>query len=318
MAGSQAKKVSTPSKATSAVRKQSTNSTKRNKSILNFFQKTENPHGAISRQSRMTQFVISSRSPGGSQGTLRRNSSKNDIAGGLFLEDKKGLAGIDRAKTNPATNGRARSRTPENIWGEVDDFLGPDDAPYDKQALSVKCRKVDTTIQNKESGDHPISTQPSLPAKKMISGPFIDESDSEGELDAYRESQGISHPLEDAQKGDQRPLDDNSMIRPVEVSQPSLVRDATSFANDENADFDDIEEDEFVGEDFRDQPWEDEEQDYETYHDFDATNDLHDPPDLSTTTSEAPCTCPVCEMLLTACTPNVSLIFSMSSFDCIR
>jgi len=80
MAGSNARKVPTPSR---------TPSTKRNSSILSFFQKTDNPQGAKSTQLRMSHFLTASPSSGRTPSLQRGDSSKSDTNGGLFLEDKK-------------------------------------------------------------------------------------------------------------------------------------------------------------------------------------------------------------------------------------
>jgi DNA cross-link repair 1A protein len=265
MAGSYGKKASTPSKSPAAVRQ---SSVKRNSSILSFFQKTDTPPGATSRQSRITQFATtSSRSPSSGRGTpnLQRVNSSRDTAGGeLFLEDKKGRAIAQVAAT---TETRARSRSPANIWGENDDddFFNADDPRYNETDSSVKRRKVnspDAANDRQQSDNGPESANPPT-SKKPTSGPFIDESDSEEDMDAYKDLEDTSPTLEHTTLRERVPINNDTAAseRSSAFASPNLVREETSHAgNDEPADFDDLEEDEFVGEEFRERPWEDEEQ----------------------------------------------------------
>ncbi|KAJ5875081.1 DNA cross-link repair protein pso2/snm1 [Penicillium subrubescens] len=307
MAGSFAKKASTPSKGPASATKSS--SAKGNRSILNFFQKTDAPAGATSRQPRITQFVGSSRSPitGRSTPKLQHgNSLKSDTSEGLFLEDKKGLAKVERERTAVTIDltERARSRTPEDIWGESEDFLDPEGSRYSENGQSVKRRKVespDASNDDEEANDPPMPVKPA-PAKKSNSGPFIDESDSEDDMEAYREQEETSHTI-DTTNTDQRPsLDDESSTKPLAAQRPlaPLVRDATNDANDDElANFDDIEDgDELVGEEFRDGPWDDQEDEEGQNTDFGMMpNGLNDSTYFDAE-PEGVSTCPICQRAL--------------------
>ncbi|GES65006.1 DNA repair protein Pso2/Snm1 [Aspergillus terreus] len=253
MAGFSQKKTSTPARARSGNKAQG--STKRNGSLLNFFQKADGPPQATSRQPRITQFVTKSdRSPGSGSSSpyFRKQSSSaaSNSAGGLFLDDPRG------AKTTSAKEtARERSLTPEEFWGEDGDEKDEkakeeEDARYNENGSSVKRRKVDSPgADPRSNGDTPVSVKP-----RTVSGPFIDESDSEDEVPGFEEVNNME-PLpntptvtrESAVRED-RP---NDATRPSDVAVPPLVREATShfhFEDDEYPNFDDIEEDEFAGE----------------------------------------------------------------------
>lgn len=294
MAGSYAKKASTPSKAR-------TPATKRNTSILKFFQKTDTPPGARSTQSRMTQFVTSSRSPSSGRGSpalQRGKSSASDAAGGLFLEDKKGLPKVDSmAAATTETSGRSRSRTPEDIWGEGDDFLEPDSPRYNETGSAVKRRKVDSASAQAENGrsNSAPKTVTSSPPSKANKGPFIDESDSEDDMEAYqdlKETMPTQHQ--------DLPADDNTMPDPpAKREQSPSVRDATSYAaNDEPANFDDVEEDEPVGEEYPEELWENEDEDQRNGYGSDAADDFDDPNLHDEQIDEGVNTCPICQKSL--------------------
>ncbi|KAJ5183928.1 hypothetical protein N7492_001544 [Penicillium capsulatum] len=292
MVGSYAKKASTPAKAR-------TPATKRNTSILSFFQKTDTPPGASSTQSRMTQFVTSSRSPNSGRGTPTLhlgNRSKTDAAGGLFLEDKKGLPKTDNIAATEKT-GRPRSRTPEDIWGEGDDFLDPETPRYNEADSAVKRRKVDSPsglVENGQSDDAAKPAKRPAPAKTN-NGPFIDESDSEDDMEAYRD-------LKDTAEIEQKtPLSDNDTTTdpPAEREQSPSVRDATSCAeNDEFANFDDFEEDELVGEEFREEPWGNGDQRQRNDFEWDGADDLNEQNLYDERPDEGVSACPLCQKLL--------------------
>lgn len=305
MAGSYAKKGSTPSKGFSSAKP---SSTKRNHSILNFFQKTDTPPGATSSQARITQFVTSSRSPSSGRGTptlARGNSSKSDTAGGLFLEDKKGLAKIEQAAVTSEASDRARSRTPENIWGEGDDFLELDDLRFNENGSSVKRQKVDllngsTEKEQSDSGSKLV--QPAR-AKAASNGPFIDESDSEEDIEAYREPDEPSPAPANRHDRQRSPFKDDP-ARDTPVAPPPLVREATSHVeDDEFANFDDLEEEEPVGEEFRERPCEDEEQDLR----FDD-DDVDDSNGTDITNDTFVNACPICQKALTRLSEIVCIL----------
>lgn len=306
MAGSYARKAPTPSKGSSAAKPPST---KRNHSILNFFQKTDTPPGATSSQRRITQFVTPSRSPSSGRGTPtieQRKRSTNDASGGLFLEDKKGLAKIEQAAVTIQTCDSARSRTPENIWGEGDDFLGRDDQRLNEHESSVKRRKVDSPNDLNQDGlsDSKPKTAKSVPTKSAASGPFIDESDSEDDIDAYHEVEEAPPVPLTTHNAQTSPIKDDPDAEPP-ADLPPLVREDTSHVEyDENADFDDLEEDEPVGEEFRERPWEDEEQDLR----FDDNDEIGLDGTDSTSNDDSVNTCPLCQKALTGLNETVRII----------
>ncbi|KAF7517930.1 hypothetical protein PCG10_000728 [Penicillium crustosum] len=305
MAGSYAKKGVIPSKGSSGTRQ---SSIKRNSSILSFFQKTDTPPGATSRQARITQFATAtSRSPSsgrGTQASQRGSSSRNDPAGGLFLEDKKGLAKIERATV---TSERERSLTPD-FWGDDDEFLKPDSKRYNESDTAVKRRKFDspgspvneTEQPDTESKTEKVPTPAPAPAKtQKRSGPFIDESDSEDDMEAYRELDETTPATRDTTNGILQMDEIVATERTSESTPPPLVRTATNNAdNDEYANFDDIEdEDELIGEEFRNRPWEGEEQEHQMDLQVDPDKDLNDCSGVEDIEAEVS-TCPICQMVL--------------------
>ncbi|KAJ5698828.1 DNA cross-link repair protein pso2/snm1 [Penicillium macrosclerotiorum] len=303
MAGPYARKTSTPSKGLSSSAKSS--STKRNGSILNFFQKTDTPPGATSRQPRITQFVGSSGSPSSGRGTPKQqhgNSSMNDAAGGLFLEDKKRqVKSGDMAAATNDISPRTRSPTPENLWGDDDDDIpDPGRSQYNENGLSVKRRKMDSPSPSEEkpqTGDA-AEPAPSPPATttKTTSGPFIDESDSEDDIDAYRELKESSLAPADTRNEPPSPVDDDPSADPA---QSPLVRDATSHAEDnEFTNFDDIEEDEFVGEEFRERPWNDDEDVQNNDNSMGTLDELDDFASLNPENECEVAACPICQRTL--------------------
>ncbi|KAI2696778.1 hypothetical protein DTO012A9_4115 [Penicillium roqueforti] len=302
MAGSYAKKGATPSKGSSGTRQ---SSVKRNSSILSFFQKTDTPPGATSRQARITQFVTAtSRSPSSGRGasTFRGNSARNDPSGGLFLEDKKGLAKIEQAAV---TSERERSTTPD-FWGEDEEFLKADDKRYNESDTAVKRRKVDspdTPVNETQQPDESKTTKATAPASATTkpqkrSGPFIDESDSEDDMEAYRELQETTTVTTTVTNEALQPDKIVATQRTSEPIPPPLVRAATSNAdNDEFANFDDIEEEDgLIGEEFRNWPWEGEEQE-QIDLEVDPDKDLKDCSGVEDIEGEVS-TCPICQMVL--------------------
>ncbi|KAJ5900112.1 hypothetical protein N7495_004856 [Penicillium taxi] len=294
MAGSYSK---TPSRASSTPK---TNSTKRNASILSFFQKTDTPPGATSSQSRMTQFVTSTRSSGSARPSSRRRTfvKKDDRPDDLFLEDKKGLTkSIETSK-----NGQLET---EDIWGAGDDMILPDDTRFNENS-PVKRQKVDSSSISPENRLHDPASKPTTPAPtraKKSNGPFIDESDSEEEdLEAYKELNETSYTNFDTEHNLKAIATDDSIGDPhTGLRQPPSVRKATIDAEneEESPNFDDLEEDEFLGEEFRERPWELEEQEENYKHELNATsnNEFADAP-----TDIGLNTCPICPKDLTGLT----------------
>lgn len=314
MAGSYAKKGATPSKGYSGTRQ---SSIKRNSSILSFFQKTDTPPGATSRQARITQFATAtSQSPSSGRGTQtfqRRNNTRNDTAGGLFLEDKKGLAKIERATS---TSERERSLTPD-FWGDDDEFLKRDAKRYNESDTAVKRRKVDspdspaTETQQPETESKTEKAPTPTPAKtQKRSGPFIDESDSEDDMEAYRELDETTPTTRDMTN---EALHKDKIVateRTSESTPPPLVSAATNNAdNDEYANFDVIEdEDELIGEEFRNRPWEGEEQDHQIDLEVDPDKVLNDCSGIEDIEGEVS-TCPICQMVLKDLNETVSAYY---------
>ncbi|KAJ5157882.1 DNA cross-link repair protein pso2/snm1 [Penicillium canariense] len=300
MAGSYARKASTPSKGPAPAK---SSSVKGNRSILNFFQKTDTPPGATSRQSRITQFVGSAGSPNSGRGTpasQRGSSSRSDTNGALFLEDKKGLAKTGQTAVTIDLTEKTRSRTPEDIWGDGDDFMGPDDSRYNENDLSTKRRKLDSPNASEENEERDDALEPAQPApvKQSNSGPFIDESDSEDDMEAYRELKEASPTPDKIHEKTPSSVDDPTKDPLAEPIQSPLVRDAANDTNDEFANFDDLEEDELVGEEFREETWDDEEHEEER-HDL----GMNTPNDLNQSIrvdfeDEGLSACPVCQRAL--------------------
>ncbi|TPR06785.1 hypothetical protein CAN33_0024310 [Aspergillus niger] len=257
------RKPSTPSRATPAKSK----ATKRNTSLLSFFQKADGPPKATSRQSRITQFATKAeRSNTGNEGSSGvRGGNGAAGAGGLFLEDAKKVENGGSVKKRRVGEAIA-------LEDDIDNGSGED-----------KKRKTES-----ESGTEEKSKpKPS----RSVSGPFIDESDSESEdLEQFRE-------YENGTENETGVLDektnsaDETRTPAVDVDTPP-VREATSHADDDYANFDDLEEDEFRGEEDFLGAFDDDE-DYKGDIGFDDSGVLGE--DFG---CEAP-VCPVCQAVLT-------------------
>ncbi|KAJ5999688.1 DNA repair metallo-beta-lactamase [Penicillium waksmanii] len=292
MAGSFGRKASTPSKGFSA----KPSSAKRNRSITTFFQKTDGPPGATSHQSRITQFVTASQSPSSGRGTPTSHNGtgvRND-SGGLFLEDRKGLTRIDKGAATD-TSERTRSRTPDDIWGDETETSDADELRYHEKASSVKRQKVESPEAPVDIPRLDVSTTPkdSVSAKKTNKGPFIDESDSEDDMDAYRDLNEASPAPSETNNGTPSLMNDELSKDLAESEQPPPVRDATTSAGNEGyVNFDELEEEEFIGEEFLDKPWED--SDTERPGNGLEFDDVNDPiNDESNSVS-----CPICQTAL--------------------
>ncbi|KAL4920757.1 cytochrome P450-domain-containing protein [Aspergillus aurantiobrunneus] len=260
--------------------------------------KADGPPKSTSKQARITQFTTQGERPGSRVTTprprlLKRESSSTNGSGeeGLFLEDR-------RKNGNSANNGnervRDRSRTPDDIWGEeesVDAVRALDSERYNKSDSTVKRRKVDQAVSQSDSAE-----QKEIVRKfQKVSGPFIDESDSEDEgLEAFRDlGDGDNQeqiPGENGIKESVRSSDQDQTARKREFAAdvPPLVREATSHTqDDEYLDFDDI-GDEVEGRGFLDGEDEDEVKDEET-----SGSDLDDQ-SADIADIETP-TCPICQ-----------------------
>ncbi|KAF9893647.1 hypothetical protein FE257_010959 [Aspergillus nanangensis] len=252
MAGPFGRKTSTPAKSRAGSKTQG--SAKKNTSLLNFFQKTDGPPQATSRQSRITQFVTkterSATSGSASPSLHKENSSNlNGSAGGLFLEDPKGSS-LTSVK---ATTTRARSPTPDDIWGDSTGELSVSDdvTRFNENGSAVKKRKVDSPEQEDVDVESvAVSDSPGLVAAKSrhVNGPFIDESDSENELEGLHGFEEKEEEEEDTPKSTDLDLGRKDDKRPSAAAVPALVREDTSYLDDdEYTNFDDLEEDEFDG-----------------------------------------------------------------------
>lgn len=305
MAGSFTRKGSTPSKLPYSAKRQNT-------SILNFFQKTDAP---TSRQPRITQFASATTrterngsktaSAGGRNvvtGTRSRGTDSGDGSGSLFLEDWNGAE---------PENGFANDRKDDevDVFERDEEFFGldeneepvgkrldgnpnkEDDEPgrpltpdLDENGTPIKRRKVDSSLPD---GNESQSVASTIPPSKQ-SGPFIDESDSEGEdLSAFQEveEEGFAAPAKE----------DSTTVHAHErrslVDVPPLVREATSRVNDdEYAGFDDAEEHEFREEGSL-EPLVDE----ECRLDKDDPNNILDTPDEESNGVDI---CPICQQSL--------------------
>lgn len=297
MAGSNAKKTSTPSKGPASATKSS--SAKGNRSILNFFQKADAPAGATSRQPRITQFVGSPSTGHGTPKLQHGNSVKSDTSEGLFLEDKKGLAKVGQTAATVDLTARSRSRSPEDIWGENEDFMELDRARYNETGQSSKRRKVDSRdASNNQEPDDIREAVKSKPAETSNSGPFIDESDSEDDMEAYRE---LKETTPEVTNNDNVPSSEDEPRTNALAVKPSRspVRDATNDANhDEFVNFDDIEDgDEFIGEEFRERPWGEEDEGHKSDFGMITPYDSNDSSNFDTE-PEGVSTCPICQRAL--------------------
>lgn len=257
----------TPSKPQRAPSASSSSSkTKRNKSILSFFEKSDGPPPqATSRQPRITQFASASGSERGRGANGSGNTSGNGngsgigigngnggrgttangsrfgaragvTTGGLFLEDSRNA----KARTDDLVRERSRSRTPDDIWEEGD--VVQEEGRYNENGSSVKRQKTgkstESLLEDGVEGNKTGSDQSKSKAKQ--SGPFIDESDSEEDLDVFGE-------FEDTPGNGSVSNKENLEIERT----ASPVREATSYIENEDTNFDALDEEglreEFLG-----------------------------------------------------------------------
>lgn len=318
---------STPSKMSVSAKK---TSTKKNTSILSFFQKTDGPPKATSTQQRITQF--GSKTPrngknasrtrtgtGNNLGVWRQDNAGGKDVGALFFDDKRG----NGSRTEGNKDGdevefvRGRSRTPDDdLWGEQQDDR------FNEAENSVKRRRIqeESSLDEKPKDDAaskettPVSAKP-----KKNNGPFIDESDSEDDLEAFRQVADVPAASNSKLKPNEDDLDVTatdvspvncqlSSMPPLSAERPPLVREATShIEDDEFADFDDL-EDEFQGEDFLEGPWAEEQKDFgiEEYETPETSGAGETNGDIDETPS-----CPICQTSLSGLSDNVCLICAM-------
>ncbi|KAL2843327.1 DNA repair metallo-beta-lactamase-domain-containing protein [Aspergillus pseudoustus] len=299
-----ARRTSTPSKSSSGGARPHSSNKKQTNTLLNFFQKADGPPKSTSRQARITQFATGGERPNARvtaprPRVLRREASSSVKSEGgeegLFLGSKggAGVNGLGRERS------RSMSRSPDDIWGEEMGVSGSTEAGeerYNEAGSTVKRQKVESS-ESKTEAD-----RKGVVKTKKVSGPFIDESDSEDEgLDAFKDSgygdgnvSSTTMKIEETgvkELGTETPFDEDHTARKrvFAADVPPLVREATShLQDDEDPDFDDIDGDEEG--DFLGIADEEEMRKRETFG-FDANDtsaEFDDFPD------EAP-TCPVCQ-----------------------
>ncbi|KAL3433276.1 cytochrome P450-domain-containing protein [Aspergillus tetrazonus] len=266
----------------------------------------DGPPKSTTKQARITQFTTQGERPGSRVTAprprlLKREGSSNASGGGdegLFLEDKKSR---DARLSQEKQIERERSRSPD-IWGSRSGDEENEDAGaarsleegmeegtdrYNESENAVKRQKIDLEAPHARSAERKVSS------KAQISGPFIDESDSENEgLEAFRDyADGEADVSPDKYvKESEAHSDEDQTARKRDLAADisPLVREATShMQEDEYPDFDDIEagglEDE--GLDFECEAGVDE----ETFG-FDANDTTAD-----TIHADEKPTCPVCQ-----------------------
>ncbi|KAJ0427142.1 DNA repair metallo-beta-lactamase-domain-containing protein [Aspergillus carlsbadensis] len=289
------RRTSTPSKPSSSAKPHS--SKKQTNTLLNFFQKADGPPKSTSRQARITQFTSQGERPNSRVTAprpriLRREaSSVNGSDEGLFLGSKGGqVANSERERS------RSQSRSPEDIWDEgigATESTSTGEERFNETSSAMKRRKVE------DLGSEPDTEKkkPTTKAKK-VSGPFIDESDSEDDqLDAFKDSGYGEEPITSNSTNTETDAKETIVTAPSNeegtarkrvfaADVPPLVREATSHMQDDDcSDFDDIDGGE--EEDFLDIADEEELRKRETF-DFDTSADIDD------STDDAPA-CPVCQ-----------------------
>lgn len=205
---------------------------------------------------------------------------------------------------------RRRSRTPDDIWGDEDSELEStrmtkDEGRSNENGSAVKKRKVDSSENLGEAGDaasHVPNASNSVKPKQK-SGPFIDESDSEDELEAFN---NVEEPLAVSEETGARPLTNGEHTTNATtetrahlsgVGPSSLVSEVTPHVeDDEFANFDNEEDDEATGKSHLDEILEEHEKEQ---------GDAFDTPDESPACVERDessfggvSTCPICQMSL--------------------
>ncbi|KAE8151096.1 cytochrome P450-domain-containing protein [Aspergillus avenaceus] len=269
--------------------------------------KTDGPPQATTQQSRITQFVTKSERPASGRNSvpsLRRDDSSkgSNGGGGLFLDDRNGKT---RVSVDNNTRSRSRSRTPDDIWG--DDSGSTADAKeekYQEDGSAVKKRKVESPSQVEDGSKDVASATPAPVKPQHVSGPFIDESDSEEDLGAFQDlgyESTAPKPVRVEDKEDPTGVDDKRKDSEpdADVAVPPLVREATSHIEDnEFADFDDIEEDEFKEEGFLDQIDECEDGVEHATFGFDDSNDPLAIDGCDVDPGGSATVCPVCQVEL--------------------
>lgn len=146
---------------------------------------------------------------------------------------------------------RSRSRTPDDFWGEGEENSGKekDEERYNENGSAVKRRRTgdsstSSLAENEGDGKGEVNEKEGVENKSesrakpktKISGPFIDESDSEEDLDAFREVD-VDETVTSATDEPKSNTDGSDQSTP---DIPPLVREATSHIDEEYANFDDL------------------------------------------------------------------------------
>ncbi|KAL4799863.1 DNA repair metallo-beta-lactamase-domain-containing protein [Aspergillus venezuelensis] len=316
-----ARRTSTPSRRPTKSPSTGKPAPKKNNTLLNFFSKADGPPKSSSHQARITQFTAKGESSGSRITAPRPRFVKREGSGdgkgesgegeGLFLEDKRrNVVGAGNGGDKQREVETERERTPDDFWGEGDGVNGRDgdgqqeQERYNENGSAVKRRKVESPSS---AGGSTGERAKDAPKKvKKVSGPFIDESDSEDEtLDVYQdlgndqadaeskmEPTGESNGKEEELKTS---LDEEQPAeREIAADVPPLVREVTShMQDDEYPDFDNIDEGEkdeeeqegYEGLDFADEDAIKQEEDETPGYDANETSlDIDETP-----------TCPVCQ-----------------------
>lgn len=167
------------------------------------------------------------------------------------MEDRRrvtsgtGDAGRDRS--------RSRSRTPDDFWGEGEQGAGKEEEEegFNENGPAVKRRRTGdsstlSVVEDEGDGKGEDNEKEGVgdrsashpKAKAKTSGPFIDESDSEEDLDAFREVD-VEETMTSATNEPKSNTDGPDQPTP---DIPPLVREATSLIDEEYANFDDLDE----------------------------------------------------------------------------
>ena len=217
MSGPYSRKAFSPS-SNNANTKRSNNNKNKNTSILNFFQKTDRPPppvAAKSRQVHITQFTTKS-SERFNSGHVQRGSSysRGGSGGGggnnvdsLFMEDPR-FEGTT-TNTSERLETTTRSPTPDIFWQDENNDMGimtgtgtgtavgignGEEERFNETSSTIKRRKV---VEEEKDVGSSLSTGnldegirapvPVVSSSKVTkrTGPFIDESDSEDDLEGF-------------------------------------------------------------------------------------------------------------------------------------
>ncbi|PWY89076.1 p450-domain-containing protein [Aspergillus heteromorphus CBS 117.55] len=286
--------------------------------------KADGPPKATSRQSRITQFATKTEGGASASASASGKDTENGGSGGggLFLEGGKGFGKMNGGGRERERE-RERERTPDDFWdqdkdgdgsgsgngGEVVEIVSGDEdwdgGRYNENGGGVKRRRVEDSgsgDRKEEGGDGvKIGSTTTSSKKRQISGPFIDESDSEEEedLERFREvgDSSLSENNGDGNEHDRKESPNYEDAKP-DTPAPS-VREATSLIdNEEDANFDDL-EDEFRDEELLD-TFQDEDEDEDGDVDVDGTG-LDGTGDAEDFGCEAP-VCPICQTVLAGLT----------------